>query len=298
MFRMIRLPMALGLALAMPGLACQAVDDGKIRTLIVDGQNNHDWKTTTPILKSILENTGKFQVEVATSPGQGGDMSRFRPEFSKFDVVVSNYNGEAWPEATRNHLVEFVKGGGGLVIVHAANNAFTDWPEYNAMIGLGGWGGRDESHGPYVRFQEGEIVRDTSPGRGGSHGRRHEFVVVAREPDHPILEGLPAEWKHAEDELYDRLRGPAENLTVLATAYADPSTGGSGEHEPMLMTIDYGDGRVFHTTLGHDATAMRGIGFQVTLIRGTEWAANGEVTLTEVPDDFPSAEQSRSRDQD
>ncbi len=298
MFRPIRLSMALGLALTLPGLACQAQEEGgKLRALIVDGQNNHDWKTTSPILKSVLEKSGRFTVEVVTTPGpgQGGQMSRFRPEFSKYDVVVSNYNGEAWPEETRDSLVEYVQGGGGLVIVHAANNAFPEWPEYNTMIGLGGWGGRDEKDGPYIRFRDGEFVQDTSPGRGGSHGRRHEFVVVNREPEHPILQGLPEHWRHAEDELYDRLRGPAENLTVLATAYADPETGGSGEHEPMLMTIDYGEGRVFHTTLGHDATAMSGVGFQVTLVRGTEWASTGEVTLTEVPDDFPGVEESRNR---
>ena len=32
-----------------------------IRTLIIDGQNNHDWKHTTPVLKKILEDTGLFR---------------------------------------------------------------------------------------------------------------------------------------------------------------------------------------------------------------------------------------------
>src|SRR5262249_27815616 len=160
----------------------------------------------------------------------------------------------------------------------AADNAFPEWKEYNKMIGVGGWGGRSEKDGPYVRFRDGKFVRDTMPGRGGNHGKRHPFKVVIRDPKHPITRGLPIEWMHAEDELYEKLRGPAENMQVLATAWADPATGGSGENEPMLMTISYGNGRVFHTVLGHNVEAMQCAGFIVTLQRGTEWAATGKVT--------------------
>ena len=133
---------------------------------------------------------------------------------------------------------------------------------------------------------------DPSPGKSGSHGKRHEFQIVTRNREHPITAGLPEKWMHAEDELYDRMRGPAKNVTVLATAYADPATKGSGEHEPMLMTIQYGKGRVFHTTLGHDAKAMSCVGFIATLQRGAEWAATGKVTQ-KAPENFPTANQVR-----
>jgi type 1 glutamine amidotransferase len=93
---------------------------------------------------------------------------------------------------------------------------------------------------------------------------------------------------HAIDELYDSLRGPAKNVTLLATAFSAPETGGTGEEEPMLFTIQYGKGRVFHTTLGHDVAAMRCVGFIATFLRGTEWAASGKVTQ-KVPADFPDA---------
>src|SRR5436190_22365276 len=66
------------------------------KALIVDGQNNHNWKGTTPILKKHLEDTGLFTVNVATSPAKGQDMSGFKPDFAAYSVVVSNYNGEAW----------------------------------------------------------------------------------------------------------------------------------------------------------------------------------------------------------
>ncbi len=251
----------------------------KLRTLLIDGQNNHRWQQTTPLIKATLESTGRFIVDVATSPAKGGDMSTFSPKFSDYDVVVSNYNGEPWSDATNRAFVEYVRGGGGFVSVHAANNSFPAWAEYNQMIGVGGWGGRNEKSGPYVRWRDGKFTRDTHAGRGGSHGRRHAFEVTVRDADHPITRGIPTSWTQAEDELYAELRGPAKNMRVLATAFSDKSTGGTGEHEPILMVIGFGKGRVFHTTLGHDTKSMSGVAFQVTLQRGTEWAATGQVTL-------------------
>ena len=243
--------------------------EDKLKALIVDGQNNHNWKGTTPVLKKILENSGRFTVDVATSPG-GNDLSGFRPVFADYQVVVSNYNGAAWSKETQAAFVDYMQGGGGFVPVHAANNSFPDWPEYNELIGVGGWGGRNEKSGPYLRIRDGKVVRDETPGQGGSHGRQHDFLIVIRNPDHPITKGLPHEWMHARDELYDRLRGPAKNLSLLATAYSDKSTGGTGEDEPMLLALEFGKGRVFHTTLGHDLHSMQCVGFQFTLQRGAE----------------------------
>lgn len=270
--------------LALPSFASAAA----IKALIVDGQNNHKWAQTTPILVKYLKASGRFVVDVATSPSNGQDLSGFKPDFAKYDVVISNYNGDLWAEPTRKAFEDYVKNGGGFVSVHAANNSFRDWKGYNEMIGIGGWGGRSEKDGPYVRYWEGKIIRDLSPGRGGSHGNRHEFLVETRMPGHPIVKGLPAKWLHTQDELYDRLRGPAKNLNVLATAFADPSKRGSGHHEPMLMTIDYGKGRVFHTTLGHDAVSMNCVGFKTTFLRGSEWSATGKVTQKK-PANFPTA---------
>ena len=267
----------------------------KLKALILDGQNNHRWQQTTPLLRATLEQSGRFTVDVATSPSNKKELTKFAPAFGDYDVVVSNYNGQLWPKAAREAFVKFVRGGGGFVSVHAADNAFPNWRDYNLMIGVGGWGRRSEKSGPYVRWRDGKIVRDTGPGRGGSHGRRHEFALDVRDPDHPITKGLPKRFLHCADELYDRLRGPAENLTVLATAFSDKKTGGSGEHEPLLMAIDFGKGRCFHTALGHDATAMKCVAFQATLVRGAEWAATGKVT-TKVPDAFPNADAVAVRD--
>jgi len=302
--------------------------EDKLRALIIDGQNNHDWKATTPALKAILEDCGRFVVDVTTTPASApaapklakdatshqqashqSEMAEWKakraafeqtnvvawgqwlPDFTKYDVVVMNYNGTRWPDDVRSRFVQYVKGGGGLVIFHAANNSFPDWPEYNEMIGVGGWGGRNEKSGPMIRWRAGTVVRDETPGPGGTHGPAHEFVVEIRNSEHPITKGLPVRWRHAVDELYSKLRGPANNLTVLATAFADPSMKGTGEHEPLLMTVTYGKGRVFHDALGHGPKSMVDVGFINTLQRGAEWAATGTVTLPAPPPESFSTER-------
>jgi type 1 glutamine amidotransferase len=268
----------------------------KLKALIIDGQNNHgNWPQTSQMMKKYLEDTGLFTVEIATTKKEGTDPD-FHPDFKKFDVVVSNYNGAPWPEATRKAFVDYVKGGGGFVVVHAANNSFGDWKEYNEIIGLGGWGGRNEKSGPYVYLSdEGKVVRDDKQGGGGHHGDQHAFTIVIRDSDHPITAGLPREWMHVQDELYDLLRGPGDNLKILATAYADPKYKGSGRHEPMIMTIDYGKGRCFHTPMGHGNNSQECVGFITVLQRGAEWAATGKVTQTKVPDDFPTKDKTSQR---
>lgn len=293
----------------------------KMAVLIVDGQNNHTvWPKSTMMMKHYLEESGRFTVDVARTaytwkgerwleayPLNDGKTYQnlpdpktdpdFRPAFKDYDVVVSNFGWRAadWPEETRKDLEAFVEGGGGFVSVHAANNCFPKWPAYNLMTGLGGWDGRDEKSGPYVYYdKEGQLVRDASPGIGGSHGPQHAFLITIREAGHPITDGMPEHWMHTLDECYDRLRGPAKNLTVLATAYSSPEFKGTDRHEPMMMVVRFGKGRIFHTALGHEDYSMEGVGFIVSLLRGTEWAATGSVTIP-IPDDFPGPDKATHR---
>jgi len=262
-----------------------------LKALIIDGQNNHNWKKTTPVMKKHLEECGVFTVDVATSPDKKGKMDGFKPDFAAYDVVVSNYNGKDWPKETQAAFIAYMKNGGGLVVIHAADNAFGKWVEWNEMIGLGGWGGRNEKSGPYVYIdKEGKVVRDESKGRGGSHGPQYEFPIDIRVADHPVTKGLPPKFMHAKEELYHQLRGPAKNMTILATAFSAKDKKGTDRHEPVLMAIDYGKGRVFHSVLGHIDTPMRCVGFAVTFTRGCEWAATGKVTQP-VPADFPTADK-------
>lgn len=276
-------------------LAALAVAAPPHKALIVDGQNGHDWKTTTPALETLLEETGLFSVDVATSPPKGADMSGFKPDFAAYDVVVSNYAGASWPEETQKALVDYVSGGGGLVIYHFACAAFPKWKEYNEMIGLGGWGGRNEKDGPMIRWRDGKAVRDMTPRKGGGHGPSQPFALIVRDPEHPITKGLPEKFAHCSDELYGWLRGPAKNLTVLATAFAPKDKGGSDEHEPVLFTVKYGKGRVFQNALGHTTKELKSVAFIVPFQRGAEWAATGKVTQ-KLPDDLPCADEPSMRE--
>ena len=285
----------------------------KISVLFVDGQNNHNWKAMTPYMKLQMQKTGLFRVDVITSPPRAPRPPRnlsesqkakaaeaakkireefqtkwdaFRPAFDKYDVVISNYNGEDWPMPVQRDFEQYMSKGGRFIPVHAANNSFPNWLEYNRMIGLGGWGGRTEKHGPYVYYNDqGDLIRNAQPGRGGGHGPQHAFKIVIRDDTHPVTHGMPSEWMHAQDELYDSLRGPAEKMNILATAYSAKSK----RHEPMMITIRYGKGVIFHTPMGHEnGKSLQCIGFITTINRATEWLATGKVTQA-LPNTFPTA---------
>jgi hypothetical protein len=315
------------LVLGWAAVFAHAGDKDKIRVVIIDGQNNHDWRTTTPFMKKELEAIGRFSVDVATSPQvpalnkpnppkdetdakavakykealakyeaalpklkeeQAKAQAAFKAwtiDFDKYDVVLSNYNGASWPASINSALEERLKAGKiGLVIVHAANNAFGGWKEYNLMIGMG-W--RGASGGDRLKFDDKGAPVKVPSGKGNGSGHRYsgKFAVALRDKDHPITKGMPEEWMHNSDELYDNMRGPIENVHILATAYSK----GTNEHEPMIWTVAYGKGRVFHTPMGHDVGAMHCVGFVTTLARGTEWAATGRVTLP-IPSNFPTAD--------
>ena len=282
------LAILLGISLCAP-VALRAAQP--IRVLLIDGQSGgayHNWIMTTPVLKKELEETGLFQVTVLTAPRSDGDFSNFKPDLAHYQVIVSNYDAPDWPEPVRAEFEKYISNGGGLVVVHAADNAFPGWPAFNEMIGIGGWRGRDEHAGPMWYYKDGKLVSDSTPGSAGHHGARLPFQVVTRDPESPIMRGLPPVWMHVNDELYATLRGPGKNMTVLATAYSDPTNHGTGHDEPILMTIRYGKGRIFHTTMGHDVFALSCVGFITTFQRGTEWAATGRVTQR-VPAGFPTA---------
>lgn len=295
-----------------------------LNALIIDGQNNHAvWPKSTQMMKQYLEETALFNVDIYRtanlwrSAGYNNYIEKhplndgkeyktfknpktdnnFKPNFEKYDVIISNFGWKtaAWPDETKNAFEQYMKKGGGLVVVHAANNAFPNWLEFNKMIGLGGWGGRNETHGPYVYYNKtGELIRDNTKGNGGAHGPAHEFQIKLRNNSHPITKDLPPLWLHSKDELYAKLRGPAENMTILASAYPQNVDHGDARHEPVLMVINYHQGRIFHSTLGHDDISFASVGFITTFIRGAQWAASGKVTLP-IPDDFPTAVQKSIR---
>lgn len=293
----------------------------KMKVLIVDGQNNHVvWPKSTIMMKQYLEETGLFEVDIQRTQylwkaereedylplaktGESVILEQpktdpaFNPDFGKYDVVVSNFGWKAapWPSETQRSFEAYVRNGGGFVSVHAANNSFPEWEAYNQMIGLGGWGDRTEKDGPYVYFDNlGNKVIDTSEGAAGAHGASHNFPVTLQNTEHPISKGMPKVWMTGVDECYAKLRGPAENMTVLATGKDQSKNAPTDRQEPVLMTIDYGKGRIFHNALGHDTDSFENVGFIVSFLRGTEWAASAKVTQ-DIPADFPTAQEPSQR---
>ena len=261
------------------------MEQDMIRALIIDGQNNHDWQRLTPVLRETLENTGRFSVAVATVTTPAS----FEADFANYDVVVSNYFGDDWPLATIGALEQFVERGGGYVVVHAGGTSFMGRPNYNRLVGLA-W--RDANHGDRLTVDaDGNTARTPRGiGPGAGHGPCFAFPICHHQLEHPILKGLPPIWMHTPDELWHGLRGPAENLAILASAFS-PRT---GAREPMLWTVGFGRGRVFVTVLGHvwpggNTIAVECVGFRDTLARGCQWAAKGQVDLP-VPNNFPTEE--------
>ena len=237
-----------------------AATDGKVRLLILSGANNHSWQTTTPVLKKMYEESGRFTVEVTE------DVPHLSPaEFAKYDAIVCNYTsypmieGHRWPAETEKAFLQYIAAGHGFVLFHAASTAWADWPEFGDLIGL--------------TWQKDKATGNNISG----HGAQHSFAVSIVDKGHPVTRGM-ADFQHVKDELYHRQHLHPTGR-VLATAFSDKARGGSGTNEPMVVVTELGKGRVFHCALGHEPKPMAGVGFQTLMLRGTEWAATGQVTI-------------------
>ncbi|MCF2505462.1 ThuA domain-containing protein [Dyadobacter sp. CY107] len=274
-----------------------------IRVLIVDGFSNHDWKQTTAVTKWILEESGRFAVEVSTVPGDSLERNAWNPDFSKYELIIQNTNNIQkpslrWSRQAEKRLEEYVKNGGGLYILHSANNAFPHWKEYDKMIGLG-W--RRASEGYALEIDATKSITRIAPdeGKGTGHGDRFNALIQVLTP-HPINKGYPDQWQTANTEVYYFPRGPAENITVLSCAFDSTST---KKTWPVEWVVKYGKGRVYNSSLGHlwkgesYPPAYRCIGYQTTVIRTAEWLATGKVTFP-VPANFPTAVTQSLRPED
>jgi glutathione peroxidase-family protein/type 1 glutamine amidotransferase len=264
-----------------------------IRVLIVDGFNNHNWQQTTKTIRSILDETKLFSIDVSTAPSSpdAAEWRTWKPQFSRYDVVIQNTNNIGkkqlrWPRKVELALEKYVKAGGGLYIFHSANNAFAHWKEYDRMIGLG-W--RRKDMGTALEIKNGKVLRiDPGQGKGTSHGPRQDTVVKILNR-HPINDGYPQSWKTPSLEVYTYARGPAENLTVLSYAYDKPTE----KYWPIDWIVRYGKGRIYNSTFGHlwrdevEPVSIRCVGFQTTFIRAMEWVVTGKVTW-KVPAGFPT----------
>ncbi len=251
---------------------CEAAAPSRVRVLILTGESDypsHDWRSTTPFLRNLLERTGRFDIKVAEEV-RGLDARSLAP----YDLLVLNYNGLRWGETTERAVEEFVRNGKGMVAVHGVS--------YGSFFGMEQLKGRwviPEGASGWTAYPDllGAFWKPENIG----HAVRHVFSVKWTDRSHPISKGLPETFT-ISDELYHRLDLRPE-AKVLASAFDDKSVGGTGKDEPMLWTISFGKGRVVHTPLGHDTSAMYADGFQAAFARSCEWAATGAVTLSATP---------------
>ena len=268
----------------------------RTKVLIIEGQSNHDWKTRVTILKSILSQDSSFEVDVSVTPAsaESDAWAKWRPQFSKYDVVISGYNdvhikgGMRWPREVEKSFEKFVSKGGGFMAFHEANNAFAGWREYNKMIGMG-W--RNANYGKAVVVKKDESLDIIAAGSGQNtgHGARSNVKVTRRADDHPIYKGLPDSWMAADLEVYRYARGPVEDYTMLTYAKDEKTK----LQFPVEWATDYGQGRVYVATYGHvwantkKPAGIRCAAFQTILPRAIKWLAKKDPGAV-VPKDFPS----------
>jgi len=232
-------------------LSSACVQAQPLRALVLSGANNHDWTQTTPALEQILEDSGRFEVDVTDDPS-----SMTADSLAAYDLVISNWTNwpeeeRVWGEEAEKALLDFVRSGKGFSLFHAASACFSEWPEYQRLIGA------------------------TWDKAATGHGAIHSFPVTITDHKHPITRGLPD--FSIRDELWHKMAiQPKARALCAAESFAEK--GGSGADEPVVLVSRFGNGRSFYLTLGHDVAAMDTLGWRMLMLRGAEWAATGRVT--------------------
>jgi len=232
----------------------KASDQSEKRILIITGEDGHKWRETTPILKAQIEQDSRMHVEVLDDLKklETTDLSPYAALILHFKNDDPNIPGRSAFDALSN----YVRKGGGLVIVHYASCAFNEFgDDYRALAGRSCPTKKEWKRNPLPRQMRG-------------HDPFGQFTVHIVRHDHPITQGLVD--FETTDELYTYLAGETPiNTLAEATSKVD------GNVYPMAFTLMVGEGRVFHIPLGHNQS----IGLPGTaqlLRRGTAWVAGLE----------------------
>ena len=245
---LILLSLALLATLAFTLPASAAEGPGKIKVLLVTGDDvepAHNWREVSQAIRETLVASGKFDVRVCEDAGVLDSAATL----GRYDLVFLHLYNAKTPtlsDGAKENLASFVKDGKGLAVSHLSSASFKEWEEFRKMCG-----------------------RYWVMGKSG-HGPRSTFKARIANKDHAITQGLTD--FEADDELYAKLLGDAP-ITVLVEADSDWSK----KTEALAFTVEYGKGRVFHETFGHDGKAIQNPSVQKLIQRGCEWAATGKV---------------------
>ncbi len=248
-----------------------SAQENKARVLVLSGSNNHNWQETTPVIKAALEESGRFRVDVAEQ------VANLKPaDITPYAVILSNFNTfgkdasvQVWDAAMRKAVIDHLRQGRGLVIVHAGSSMFYDWPEFQKLA-CGSW-------------------KD-----GTGHGAVHVGRVVFTAEKSPITAGLEPFW--IRDEFWHNTGVDPEAKALATVPPSDPSRPNEGGivHRDIVHATEVGGARGFAIFLGHDAAAMKNTAWRSLLQRGTEWAATGKVTLPPAKD-WPATQADAER---
>lgn len=229
----------------------QCNEPASLNAIVVSDQSNDLGKD----IQTILKNTGLFDVDIEKGTS---------PDFADYDVVIVNTEKGNWNDKTKEAFLSYVKSGGGVVVLSNSGSAFSEWTEYQKIVGA------------------------SSDKSTGKSDEAYDYKVTNVNTEHPVTKGLNTNWLHSDDFLLYNSVSTNEDVEVLSTAVADSIHGGSGKSLPVIFTVQFGEGRVLHSTLGNNSgSSMQCVGFITTLQRGAEWAATGVVSQ-EVPLDFPN----------
>ena len=249
--RVISLSVILSCWLAHPAMGQKKVPDGAKVFLLSGGQRqHHGYREQALYLSGALENTGRFQVTI------GEDAAILEtPAMARYEVLIVTADRRdpefKFTPAQQEAIFAFVRSGKGYVSIHGADNAPPDWsPQWKEMLG-----------GIYSHV-----------GKPDGKARKGTFTVKIADTTSPVTEGLKD--FTLTDELYTNMQMQPD-VRPLATIEFE------GVVWPVAWTTMFGQGRVFHTSLGHrdfgpdKDDPLRDPKLNTLIIQGVSWVATG-----------------------
>lgn len=253
---------------AMPTKA--AVAPEKPRKMLVFWRCETFFHTVIPVANKALEimgeKTGAFEVTLVTD-----DYSVFTADkLKEFDIICLNnstslkFNPETTPERCEA-LMDFVKSGKGLVGLHAAADNFYEWPEGMEMMG-----NKFTGH-PW-----------NAPGT---------WAFKIDHPDHPLMAPFKGEGFKLSDEIYRTdppLYSREKQLVLMSLDLSDETTRNTrgvreGDEDTGITWIkDWGKGRMFYCSLGHNDPIFMNPTILEHLLLGIQFAA-GDLKVDTTP---------------
>jgi type 1 glutamine amidotransferase len=226
----------------------KAPDGAKVLLLTGGQRQHHGYRDQALYLSNALEDTGRYEVTVCEDAA-----ILETPAMRKYDVLIVNADRRdpefKFTKGQQEALLSYVKSGHGYVSIHGADNAAPDWvPEWRQMLG-----------GVY-----------SHQGLPDGKTKKGTFLVKITDTASPVTQGLKD--FELKDELYYHMQMLHDVQPLATIDYA-------GGTWPVAWTRTYGEGRVFHTPLGHrdfgpgKDDPLKNPNLAKLVIQGVDWVA-------------------------